>query len=130
MTSVFSGVLGLALIAFVEQAAAQVPTDFGTDPPRVDPGRGAVPPAAELRLTPEQKMAIGNAVRMSDAKVKGPDNVPATVGAEVPPVTELYFLPDKALTSAPEAKAIKYTVTKNRVVLVDPTTMRVVEVIP
>jgi hypothetical protein len=56
--------------------------------------------------------------------------VPATVGGQVPPATELYFLPDNAIAAAPEAKAIKYTVAKNRVVLVDPTTMRVVDVIP
>jgi hypothetical protein len=49
-------------------------------------------------------------------------------GAQVPPATELYFLPDRALATAP--KATKYTVAQNRVVLVDPTTMRVVEVIP
>ena len=51
------------------------------------------------------------------------------IGAQVPPVTELYFLPDNALATAPEAKGVKYTAAQNRVVLVDPTTMRVVDVI-
>jgi hypothetical protein len=69
-------------------------------------------------------------VRAASAKVRVPDNVPATIGAQVPPVTELYFLPDNALASAPEAKGVKYTMARNQVVLVDPTTMRVVEVIP
>jgi hypothetical protein len=47
----------------------------------------------------------------------------------VPPATELYFLPDGALASVPEANSVKYTVAQNRVVLVDPKTMRVVDVI-
>jgi uncharacterized protein DUF1236 len=69
-------------------------------------------------------------VRPAEGKVKAPGNIPATVGADVPPATELYFLPDGALATAPEAKGIKYTVAQNRVVLVDPTTMRVVDVNP
>jgi hypothetical protein len=89
----------------------------------------AIAPAAQLTLTPEQKTAIFDAVQPAEAKVKA-QNVPATVGAQVPPATELYFLPDRALAIAPEAKATKYTVAQNRVVLVDPTTMRVVDVIP
>ena len=89
-----------------------------------------IAPAAQLQLTPEQKAVIYDTVRPAEGKVKAPGNVPATVGADVPPATELYFLPDGALASAPEAKGIKYTVAQNRVVLVDPTTMRVVEVIP
>jgi hypothetical protein len=94
------------------------------------PGKGAVAPAAQLQLTPEQKVAIVGAVRPAEAKVKTSGNIPVVVGAEVPPATELYFLPDDALASAPEAKGIEYTVAQNRVVLVDPTRMRVVEVIP
>jgi hypothetical protein len=122
-----SGMVGVALAILVGQAAAQ--NGIGSAP-RVDPGKGAVAPAAQLQLTPEQKVAIVGAVRPTEAKVKASGNVPVVVGAEVPPATELYFLPDDALASAPEAKGIKYTVAQNRVVLVDPTRMRVVEVIP
>jgi hypothetical protein len=125
MIYVHSGIVGLALVALIGQAAAQ-----GNEAQNVDPRRGTVAPAAQLALTPEQKTAIFDAVRPAEAKVKAPGNVPATVGAQVPPATELYFLPDRALATAPEAKATKYTVAQNRVVLVDPTTMRVVDVIP
>jgi hypothetical protein len=118
-----SGMAGVALVILIGQAAAQ-------NAPRVDPGRGAVAPAAQLQLTPEQRVAIVGAIRPAQATVKGSGNVPVAVGAEVPPATELYFLPDDALASAPEAKGIKYTVAQNRVVLVDPTRMRVVDVIP
>jgi hypothetical protein len=118
-----SGTAGVALVILIGQAAAQ-------NPPRFDPGKGAVAPAAQLQLTPEQKAAIVGAVRPAEAEVRASGNVPVAVGAEVPPATELYFLPDDALASAPEAKGIKYTVAQNRVVLVDPTRMRVIDVIP
>jgi Protein of unknown function (DUF1236) len=124
-----NGMIGAALVALVGQAAAQLAAP-GNEPPNVDARRGVIAPAAQLQLTQEQKTVIYNAVRPADGKVKAPANVPAAVGAEVPPATELYFLPDGALATAPEAKAIKYTVAQNRVVLVDPTTMRVVDVIP
>ena len=124
MIHIRNGIVGLALVGLLGQAAAQV-NSLGNEP--IDP---TVAPAAQLALTPEQKTVIFDAVRPSEAKVKAPGNVPATVGAQVPPATELYFLPDRALATAPEAKAIKYTVAQNRVVLVDPTTMRVVDVIP
>jgi Protein of unknown function (DUF1236) len=129
MTYVRSGMIGVALVALAGQAAAQLATP-GSEPPGVDARRGVIAPAAQLQLTPEQKAVIYDTVRPAEGKVKAPGNVPATVGADVPPATELYFLPDGALATAPEAKGIKYTVAQNRVVLVDPTTMRVVEVIP
>jgi hypothetical protein len=129
MPCIRSGMIGAALVALAGQSAAQLVSP-GNEPPNVDAQRGVVAPAAQLQLTPEQKTVIYDAVRPTDGKIKAPGNVPATVGAEVPPATELYFLPDGALATAPEAKAIKYTVAQNRVVLVDPTTMRVVDVIP
>jgi Protein of unknown function (DUF1236) len=128
MTRIRSGMIGAVLVAFAGQSPAQLAAP-GNEPPGVDARRGVIAPAAQLQLTPEQKTVIYDAVRPADGKVKAPGNVPATVGAEVPPATELYFLPDGALATAPEAKAIKYTVAQNRVVLVDPTTMRVVDVI-
>jgi hypothetical protein len=42
---------------------------------------------------------------------------------------ELYTLPDDALAAVPAAKLYKYTVVENKVVVVDPTRMRVIDVI-
>jgi hypothetical protein len=130
MIYVRNGIIGIAFVGLVGAAVAQTAVAQGNGPQSIDPRRGATAPAAQLALTPEQRSAIFEAVRPADAKVKVPGNVPATVGAQVPLATELYFLPDDALATAPEAKAIEYTVAQNRVVLVDPTTMRVVDVIP
>ena len=49
--------------------------------------------------------------------------------ADVPPMIELYTLPDDATASVPAAKLYKYTMVENKVVLVDPTKMRVIDVI-
>ena len=122
--------IAVALVGLAGQASAQLAAGVGNDSPSVDPRRGVIAPTAQLELTPEQKAAIFDAVRPADGRVKAPGNVAVAVGAQVPPATELYFLPDNALATAPEAKAVKYTVAQNRVVLVDPTTMRVVDVIP
>jgi hypothetical protein len=42
---------------------------------------------------------------------------------------ELYMLPDEAVAGVPAAKLYKYTMVEGKVVLVDPTNMRVVDVI-
>src|ERR1700719_10859 len=125
-----SGMIAVALVGLAGQASAQLAAGVGNESPSVDPRRGVIAPTAQLELTPEQKAAIFDAVRPADGKAKAPGNVPVAIGAQVPPVTELYFLPDNALATAPEAKGVKYTVAQNRVLLVDPTTMRVVDVIP
>ena len=51
------------------------------------------------------------------------------IGADVPPMVELYTLPDDALASAPGAKLYKYTMLEKKVIIVDPTQMRVIDVI-
>src|SRR5215475_15499726 len=109
------GIIGVALVGLVGPASAQLAPAVENESPNIDPRRGAVAPKAQLELTPEQKAVILDAVRPSGAKVKTPGNVPVSVGAQVPPATELYFLPDKALATAPEAKGVKYTMAQNRV---------------
>ena len=82
----------------------------------------------KLLLTPEQRVAIYQEVSKDKSKVAPKDFSPV-VGADVPPMIELYTLPDDATASVPAAKLYKYTMVENKVVLVDPTKMRVVDVI-
>lgn len=42
---------------------------------------------------------------------------------------ELYALPDDAIADSPAAKLYRYTMVQDRMVLVDPTKMRVIDVI-
>ena len=83
---------------------------------------------AQIQLDAKQKAAIITAVR--DVRIAPPGhNFNLSVGAQVPPSVELNYLPIAALSQAPEARALKYTMVQNQVVLVDPTNMRIVEVI-
>lgn len=82
----------------------------------------------KFELTPAQRNAIYDAVRKDKSKV-APSRFSTAVGAEVPAMIELYVLPDDILAQNPAAKFYKYTVVQDRVVLVDPTNMRIVAVI-
>jgi hypothetical protein len=119
-------------------AAAQTPPttiaptdDAITHPPGTpsSPVSPAPPGSStQWQLTTAQKSAILTAVR-KDSKSASPVNFVVAVGAPVPPSIELYMLPDVAFAEIPVAKLVKYTTVQNQVVLVDPTTMRVVDVI-
>jgi len=82
----------------------------------------------KLILSPAQRTAIYDRVSKDKSKVAPKDFSPV-IGADVPPMIELYALPDEAVAGVPAAKLYKYTMVENKVVLVDPTKMRVVDVI-
>jgi hypothetical protein len=92
---------------------------------------GLADPTAPLALTPAERTAIRNAVRQDQARpnAKMPANAPVAVGVQLPASTALRILPDSALAQAPAAKTVQYTLIENQVVLVDPTNMRVVDII-
>ena len=84
--------------------------------------------APKLALTPAQRSAIYQQVHKDTSKV-APSRFAAQVGAEVPPMIELYTLPDDILANNPETKLYKFTKVDDQIVLVDPTKMRVIAVI-
>jgi hypothetical protein len=84
--------------------------------------------AQTLELTAAQRSAIYEAVRKDKSKV-APRRFSTAVGAEVPPMIELYLLPDDILAANPTANFYKYAMVQDQVVLVDPTNMRVIAVI-
>jgi hypothetical protein len=84
--------------------------------------------APKLELTPAQRSVIYQAVHRDKSKV-APNRFAARIGADVPPMIELYTLPDDVLAENPVAKLYKFTRVDDQVVLVDPTKMRVVAVI-
>jgi hypothetical protein len=113
------GALALTLVMTAGAAAQNIGTveTFGPN--------GA---SQHLALTNAQKLAIYNEVVRDESKAAA-IQVPTTVGADVPPSIELYNLPDHTTADNPAAKLYKFTVVQGRVVVVDPTGMRVVEVI-
>jgi hypothetical protein len=118
----------LLLLAPMALVAASAPATAQTPP---SASLGAADPAAPLALTPAERAAILAAVRQDKAKPdsKMPPDAPVSVGVQLPPSTALRILPDAALAQAPAAKTVQYTLIGNQVVLVDPTNMRVVDII-
>ena len=108
-------------------AADQTTNPGGPGTPPGDPGvTGAI--EQKLILSQAQRAEIYKQASKDKSKVAPKDFSPV-VGAEVPPMIELYALPDEVTANVPAAKIYEYTMVENRVVLVDPTKMRVVAVI-
>jgi hypothetical protein len=84
--------------------------------------------APKLELSATQKSAIYQAVHKDKSKV-APSHFATTVGADVPPMIELYALPDDILANNPVTKLYKFTKVEDQVILVDPTKMQVMAVI-
>jgi Protein of unknown function (DUF1236) len=79
-------------------------------------------------LTSAQRGAIYTQVSKDKSK-SAAKGFSAVIGADVPPMIELYALPDDALAEVPAVKLYKYTMVEDKVVVVDPTRMRVIDVI-
>lgn len=82
-----------------------------------------------LQLSAQQRAEIYQAVGKTKLRTPPPPDTPVTVGAQIPPVTELYALPESVTTEVPSAKFYRYTIAQSQVIIVDPTNLKVVEVI-
>jgi len=83
---------------------------------------------ADLELTTQQRARIYQTVAKQQVRTPPPP-MQVSVGADVPPVTELYAMPDNIAAEIPATKVFKYTMVQNQVVIVDPTTMKVVDIL-
>jgi hypothetical protein len=125
MTALRTVSVALSMIALAWSASTQYSLSQSGDDKA--PGiSGSVAP--KLELTPAQRNAIYQAVSQDKSKI-AKQQFPAVVGAEVPPMIELYTLPDDVVASNASAKYYQYTLVQNVVVLVDPTKMRVIATI-
>ena len=107
---------GIAQSVFVQSALAQ----------SVVAQADNVATEQKLELTPAERSAIYATVSKDKSKV-APQPFSTRIGADVPPMIELYSLPDETVADNPAAKLYKYTMVENEVVVVDPTKMRVVD---
>ena len=107
-----------ALVLFLAAVAAAVAQTGGT-----------TELSTSLRLTPQQRTEIYAAVGQNKLRTPPPPDLPVAVGAQIPPVTELYALPESVTAEVPSAKFYRYTIVQNQVVIVDPTNLKVVDVI-
>jgi hypothetical protein len=118
------GAIMLAFLGSIGAAEAQLAPTTPAAPGAV------IDPKAGLQLSPQQRSMIFQSVSREKDKVKlPPGQINASVGAELPASIELYTVPDPVAAEIPNAKLYKYTVVNGEVVLVDPTSMKVVEVI-
>ncbi len=118
----------LAILAFLPAAAANA-QNLGPDE-AVGPD-GSV--RQELALTAAQRNAIYNAVVQRGASPSHGTQIPVAVGAPVARSVELSDLPNPTATSDVWIKSstndLKYAMVEDNVVVVDPVSMRVVDVI-
>jgi hypothetical protein len=82
-----------------------------------------------LKLSAAQRATIFRAINQEKDKITPPPPFQPRIGAEAPASMALYILPEDALAQIPDGQQYKYTVVQNQVVLIDPLTMRVVDVI-
>jgi hypothetical protein len=121
-----SMVIPIAFGIFSSVACANLPASAQTST-EASSGLGAAG-QQQAALTPAQRRATYAAASKDQGKT-AKVQFPAVIGAEVPPMIELYTLPDEVLAENHAAGSYEYTMEQDKVVLVDPTRMRVVDVI-
>ena len=123
-----NGAIVLALLASVGVASAQSPTS-PTAPAPAAKSQDSMKQGGSLQLNAQQKAAIFQSVTKEKVKSPPPANMQVSIGAQVPASIELYPLPANVVSEVPAAKSFKYTVAQNQVLIVDPTNMKIVDVI-
>ena len=118
--------LGVLALGFSIGVTALAQTTIAPNPGGDAPVSGAI--EQKPILTAAQRSAIYQEV-IKDKKKNAAKDFSPVIGADVPPMIELYTLPDAALSEIPAVQLYKYTVVQDKVVLVDPTRMRIVDVI-
>ena len=126
--------LAMAVVSFSVAASAVAQTNNPGNPGTVanPTGDTAVSGVIDQKplLTPAQRSAIYTEVSKDKSKTSSKDFSPV-IGADVPPMIELYALPERLLPRA--FLRLSFTnirsMVENKVVVVDPTRMRVIDVI-
>jgi hypothetical protein len=116
-TSLVAALLALWAMTTPQAAAQAVGADEA-------PGAAGARPPSHTALTSVQKRAIYAAVSRQRLRTSAAD-IPLTVGATVPRSAVLLTLPDGDLST----QALKYATVDDNVVLVDPISMRVIDII-
>jgi hypothetical protein len=87
------------------------------------------PAAGYVELSPEQRTIIQRRVVRERRVVAPPPQLELRVGAPIPQTVELYPLPEEVYVEVPTVKRYRYFQVHNEVVLVDPETSEIVEII-
>ena len=111
-------VLPLAIAATAATVFAQTTTTTTTIETRRDP----------LNLSPTQRTVIYRTVSRERRVVPG-TSVQVRVGSAVPPAVVLSPIPESVYVEVPEIREFRYFYVNNQLVLVDPRTSEVVDII-
>jgi len=94
------------------------------------PGAEVNPAAVpSLKLTAAQKQTIYSSISSQKQRETAPPSFHATVGVVVPPSVDLQPLPKTIVDLIPELKDYAYAMVTNQVLLVDPKSKQVIEII-
>jgi hypothetical protein len=85
-------------------------------------------PAGYVELSPAQRTVIYRHV-VRERPVAVVPQVELRVGAPIPQAVELYSLPEEVYVEVPQLRRYRYFNVHNQVVLVDPATSEIVEII-
>jgi Spy/CpxP family protein refolding chaperone len=127
------GAATLALLVSVTCALAQSPAtntkrDSGAAMPPPPSAKIQTQIQAQIGLSADQKQAIWDSVGKNKG-AKAPANFQASVGANVPAQIALRPLPSTLSKQVPDAKKYRYAKIADEVVLVDPSTHKVIDII-
>lgn len=109
----------LAMFSLPPLASAQTTTTTTTVETRREP----------LVLSPQQRVVIYRTVTRERLAPAPPRNVVIRRGEVVPPAVVLSPLPDSVYVEAPQLRPYKYFYVNNQLVLVDPVTSEVVDIL-
>jgi hypothetical protein len=117
-----------AAIALLLIGGSAVPAAGQATPahPGAEQNPAAVP---SLKLNAAQKQTIYSSISSQKQKETAPPTFRVAVGAVVPPSMDLQPLPKTIVDLIPELKDYEYTMVTNQVLLVDPRSKQVVEII-
>ena len=125
-TRLLIAVLGSTFVFAAVSAMAQPAT--APNPAANPPASAATPPG--LELTPEQRQLIMTSVSSRTSQsTAAPDTFHPAVGATVPPSVETSPLPDTLAQVMPRLKGYEFAMVSGQVLIIDPTSKQVVELI-
>jgi Protein of unknown function (DUF1236) len=105
-------------VATVAQAQAQSTTTTTTTIEKTVP----------TKLSPQQRTVIYRTVTR-EKRMAPPSDVQVSVGTAVPPTVVLAPLPESVYVEVPAVRTLKYFYINDQLVLVDPATSQIVEII-
>lgn len=124
MTKLLLSTAGLALLASIGSAGAQTTV--------ITPGT-RVETTGSIRLTPQQRVTITRELKRESRVVRREPSttvITPSLGAAVPSEVTLDTLPTEVIREVPAVEGYRYYVIADQLVLVDPATNRVVDMIP